>query len=755
MRELRALRLRVLFFAMAASLAFGIAIESAVLGMVALFVGCATWWVTGGGSRRRLPTVMAVVLAVLIVLVSVAVWVSPQGRESPPTRVGIAIMGLGLVRLLTRQTLADERQILLTGGVLIVVAAIESNDLLVGVCVLAACALAIDAAIRYQIASVALDHAVVADAGRGWFGSSSAAVGASPQYALRRTIVLAVTLSLLIGSLLFIVFPRTPSPNRSLFGLGVSDRSGFVQQVSLTKPRRIELSSEEVMSVEWLGPDGKPAIVPGALRLRGQVLERYDDRSMEWRPRERIQSMSVLSEGGEWTSLAASPIDERVNTFTLRVSMKGDAIGIVFSAWLPIALRSPTAQVFMLDPRTATVRVLDLDSAVDLRTYETRVQPFPAPPALFSVLRPPDAPARVPSFPVRAVVEFADRLLAEADEPLPLSATVLQQAESERWARNLRVARLFADDLASDRYRYTTDLREFLPIEGRDMIDLFLTHYRFGHCEYFASALAALCRAAGVDARVVTGFLVDDQSPRDGVYTVRSSHAHAWVEVRTGRAMWTVVDPTPPARGSRARAERSSWARSLAWVFTPLEDLWRREVARFDAAAQSSLFARWSARARELIHEGTDAVLTLARGTESSGSIGPTAWTWGGSVVVFCGLSVAIAVLLRRRRRRAKAALGLARRDRARARSALRDGAFYVEALEALSTGGHARTAGSTPRDFQRTVSAQNAAAGEVFERVVDRFYEIRFGARRPDPKRRAADLALVDELRVALAHRR
>jgi transglutaminase-like putative cysteine protease len=73
----------------------------------------------------------------------------------------------------------------------------------------------------------------------------------------------------------------------------------------------------------------------------------------------------------------------------------------------------------------------------------------------------------------------------------------------------------------------------------------FLTVRRSGHCEYFASAMALLARAARVPSRVVAGYRVSEVSPF-GYSIVRERDAHSWVEVwLDGR--WQTVDATPAA----------------------------------------------------------------------------------------------------------------------------------------------------------------------------------------------------------------
>ena len=82
------------------------------------------------------------------------------------------------------------------------------------------------------------------------------------------------------------------------------------------------------------------------------------------------------------------------------------------------------------------------------------------------------------------------------------------------------------------------------PLLGRDAVDEFLFSTRAGVCEHFSSAFGFLMRAAGLPARVVTGYQGGDVNPVDGHLTVRQADAHAWAEVYLPGRSWVRVDPT-------------------------------------------------------------------------------------------------------------------------------------------------------------------------------------------------------------------
>jgi len=82
------------------------------------------------------------------------------------------------------------------------------------------------------------------------------------------------------------------------------------------------------------------------------------------------------------------------------------------------------------------------------------------------------------------------------------------------------------------------------PILGDDPVDEFLFETRRGFCEHFASAFVVLMRAAGIPARVVTGYQGGEYSPAGRYFIVRQLDAHAWAEVWISGRGWLRTDPT-------------------------------------------------------------------------------------------------------------------------------------------------------------------------------------------------------------------
>ncbi len=92
-------------------------------------------------------------------------------------------------------------------------------------------------------------------------------------------------------------------------------------------------------------------------------------------------------------------------------------------------------------------------------------------------------------------------------------------------------------------YQYTLKPKKIK--EGTDLVDSFLFDTREGYCTYFASAMAVMVRTLGIPSRFAQGFVVSTGLNPNSKYEVKSSSAHAWVEVYIEGIGWLNFDPTP------------------------------------------------------------------------------------------------------------------------------------------------------------------------------------------------------------------
>jgi transglutaminase-like putative cysteine protease len=168
---------------------------------------------------------------------------------------------------------------------------------------------------------------------------------------------------------------------------------------------------------------------------------------------------------------------------------------------------------------------------------------------------------------------------------------------------NAAIVRSAIEFFRGSRFEYTLQP----PALGRNSVDEFLFDTKQGFCEHFASSFVFLMRAAGVPARVVTGYQGGDTNPVDGYMVVRQADAHAWAEVWLDASGWTRVDPTAaavPVRvefGITAAAPagvpllmRSGfiWLRSLRNNWDALTNQWNQWVLGYNPERQIEMLSR-------------------------------------------------------------------------------------------------------------------------------------------------------------------
>jgi len=104
---------------------------------------------------------------------------------------------------------------------------------------------------------------------------------------------------------------------------------------------------------------------------------------------------------------------------------------------------------------------------------------------------------------------------------------------------------------------YRLDERVALPA-GADGLDTFWFQAKVGDASAYATAYAFLLRAAGVPARLVSGFRGGKLMALTDYVVVKRSHAHAWVEIWDDKTGWRRFDPSDlvaPERFSESAAK--------------------------------------------------------------------------------------------------------------------------------------------------------------------------------------------------------
>ena len=119
------------------------------------------------------------------------------------------------------------------------------------------------------------------------------------------------------------------------------------------------------------------------------------------------------------------------------------------------------------------------------------------------------------------------------------------------------------------KFPYTLELPQ--PPLDRDITDYFLFVAQKGYCDYYATAMVVLARAAGLPARLVTGYIGGYYIESQDAYLITADLAHAWAEIYFPEFGWIVFEPT----GGRPALDRPSdpipkFSRDYASSFDPL-----------------------------------------------------------------------------------------------------------------------------------------------------------------------------------------
>ncbi|BFI96431.1 MAG: DUF3488 and transglutaminase-like domain-containing protein [Rhodanobacter sp.] len=241
---------------------------------------------------------------------------------------------------------------------------------------------------------------------------------------------------------------------------------------------------------------------------------------------------------------------------------------------------------------------------------------------------------------------------------------------------------------------------------GRDAMDdfLFVTHE--GFCEHYASAFTVLMRAAGIPARVVTGYQGGYWNAMGRYLLVRNSDAHAWSEVWLAGRGWVRVDPTAavhPQRislGAAAAAPgqlpwyEDGWLQSLRNHWDIVNRWWNIGVNGFNALRQRSLLKPFGVDETD-----TSTLASLLAASCVLAMLAGLAWVW--------------------RRREPEDAV----------RAALR----LLE--RKLARRGVARRPGEGPRDYLSRAADALPAQRDRLTELMHRYLELRYAQAKPTPE--------------------
>ena len=360
--------------------------------------------------------------------------------------------------------------------------------------------------------------------------------------------------------LFFVLFPRIAGPLWGLPSDAFAGMTGLSDTMTPGSISRLVQSDAVAFRAQFAGRPPPPAV----RYWRGPVLENFDGRA--WTPARGGSDPAPESETG------GTPVRY---TVTLEPSNKR----WIFALEVPDPLAPPTGTRLTPDLQLLAARALEHRARYTLTSF---------PQHRFGM----DADARVLRRALR-LPEYGN------PETRALARRLRAQSASDADLVN-RTLRLFHDEP----FVYTLTP----PQLGSDGIDEFLFTTRRGFCEHYASAFTFLMRAAGIPARVVTGYQGGEFNRVGNYLIVRQSDAHAWSEVWLEGQGWVRVDPTAAVAANRIEQGIASalpageplpffvrtdaaWLRQLRLRWDALDNQWNQWVLGYNQERQIGLFA--------------------------------------------------------------------------------------------------------------------------------------------------------------------
>lgn len=586
-------------------------------------------------------------------------------------------------------------------------AVLTSNALIVGVLMLVYTPIATWTIMLHQFAK-GHEQAYASSARAPALGVSRDAVRRLRSLALRLAPV-----AVLISFVVYILMPRGIGADM----LGEWDAqadgatTGFTDRVMLQRSGQLASSDEPVMDV--VVTDSRGANLGSgdrAVLLRGAVLERYDADAHAW---VRTDSWSrVQTRGSTQIDTEVSRVRDGTPLTTYRVTMRNKDTDYLFAPYRPVSAsldRDTTLEIGVTD------LVLRAERREGRMTYSVDVAPEWAPHLTRdSALPRIEIPQRV--------VERAREILADAEVTREPGATL-----TESDARAARVLESYFQRNG------VYDTAMTASPAGVDPIEHFVFERMSGHCEQFASAMAAMLRGLGISARVVTGYRAHEFNDIAGHYTVRQRDAHAWVEVRTGEGIWQTFDPSPSQADALGLGGDAGVLRRARQAYEAIEHLWVVYVVSFDEQMKRALFERFGVDLREVGRSARRADTRMWR----PGEIGPRLLRAAGAgLIAFAATAGALygagaaLRLLGRRFRLPSFGVSFARRGAKKSKAAIAMERRFARAMDALARAGLERPASRGALAHSGFVGDVNASLGESVRTLTAMHYAARFGGR-------------------------
>jgi len=408
----------------------------------------------------------------------------------------------------------------------------------------------------------------------------------SPSQKLKKNLLTSGKLilqSLPLAAVLFVVFPRL-APFWKV-PLAKSAVTGLSDMVSPGDIANLARSNELAFRVTF---DGE---IPNYSKLywRALVLDSFDGKS--WRK-------SALSKNKARRALSqqATIKAEKTKDLTLASAVSYQVIAQPsFQHWL-----------FALDVAQVNNKEQNSSTIVELSDYTLQAQePLSQ---VFSY--------NVNSYLTAPLDLFLSSVVKQQNLSYPKNSNPRLTSEASRlrgeYNDDLKLAQAVLDNFSEQEFYYTLKP----PVLLKNPLDQFYFDTKQGFCAHYASAFTYLMRAAGIPARMVTGYMGGEHNPNGNYYSIYQYEAHAWSEIWLKDIGWYRVDPTAavdPARVERGLStellqEQASFnqgflnfsgyrnsvlGKAIRLQFEAIDYQWTRWVIGYSSNQQYSLLSQW------------------------------------------------------------------------------------------------------------------------------------------------------------------
>lgn len=712
-------------------------------------------WLVATGRFTPMPRWLAngiTLLAFLYVAQQVFVL-----RTTPIIIVGQFLVLLQIAKLFEQRANRDYAQLLVLSLLLMVAASITTASLLFGVLLIGYLFLSLYCCLLFHL-KVETDHAKNA------YALSDDRINPAMlrqdqrhlSRSMRRLTGLVSAVAIFGAVVVFLVFPRGTGAN--LLGplqlrpsqtlTGFSDRMSFQQIANITQ-------NTSTVAYVKVWKDGRPLQGTETLYLRGVTLDAYSgsaESGWQW-SRTGTRGSGIMGGGGvggrrseqldtgEVVSLAAPEVPGGAPVYRQEISLLPTGTPTLFALPYPAQFKASRPMRLAYNQRDGLIAYGDpLVQKIDYEVTSTD------PPVNLTS----DQLSFMVNRPARSYQSNIDPRIASYVKQIGIDDLLRRRAEGpnrkQGWEPNAldeEIARAIERHFHSQ-FEYTLDLTEFGRTHDDDPIVRFLYDFKRGHCEYFAGAMTLLCQSLDMRSRVVTGFKCDEYSEFGQMYTVRQSHAHAWVEVLTPNG-WRTFDPTS-GRGNQSARTVSLWQRAKG-LMNFLEFQWGNSVIGYDNDNRESLITNVNTR---LDQTAVNSSQTIARFTEwVQDRVGVFASRVVGPIVALLvgGLLFSVAWFLweRMRLRRRAERIGLDVLPSTDQIKLLRQLGFYDDMLRLLERHSMTRPPHQTPKEFADSLAHLPSEVYDTVNRLTGIFYKIRFGRRKlTAPQQRRLHTVLV-----------